>query len=369
MNPFRYGEVVTKGEFCSRPDLVRRLRGYLEGGHNGVVMGERRTGKTSLIHESARRIRGLRLVYAQFWAVKSIEEIATRMLRGITTSQTKGSFLERIGRSLAYLRPQIEFDPATGQPSVAIAPGTKMSPEGLHGVFDLIEELGKKHRLAVALDEFQDIRDVPDADAVLGEIRGRIQLQAGISYVFAGSIRHEMERIFRDPSKPFFKSLRVVEVGPIDRGKFRAFLETRFKTGKRKVSPEAIEEVFALADDNPSDVQQFCSALWETTGPGDSIGLGEIQTALNHVFATERKGFESMIKILTGQQKKCLRALSRLGGKHPQSKVFLAEAGIALPTSVKRALTRLVDLEIVYGADAEYKFFDPFFREWVAREL
>ena len=104
-NPFRFGEVVTKAEFCARPDLVERLRGYIDGGHNAVVLGERRTGKTSLIHESALGIRGLRLIYAQFWAVKSVEDVATRLLRGMTSMQTRGPWLERIGRSLAHLRP------------------------------------------------------------------------------------------------------------------------------------------------------------------------------------------------------------------------------------------------------------------------
>jgi hypothetical protein len=47
----------------------------------------------------------------------------------------------------------------------------------------------------------------------------------------------------------------------------------------------------------------------------------------------------------------------------------LAASGIRLPASVKRALNRLVDLEIIYGPESNYKFFDPFFKQWVRREL
>jgi len=60
-----------------------------------------------------------------------------------------------------------------------------------------------------------------------------------------------------------------------------------------------------------------------------------------------------------------LRALARVGGAQPQSKAFLQAAGIALPASAKRALTRLVNLEIVYGPELDYKFFDPFLRQWI----
>jgi hypothetical protein len=370
MNPFRFGAVVTEDDFCPRPDLVGQLRGCLESRQHVALLGERRTGKTSLIFETVRRVRGLRLVYAQLWAVKSVEDVASRLLRAISTTQVReSSFVERVARSLAYLRPRIEFDPTTGQPSITVSPGTKLPPAGLHGVFDFLEELSVRHRLAVVLDEFQDIRAVEDAKALLGEIRSRIQGPGRAPYVFAGSIRHEMERIFRDPSSPFFKSLRTLEVQELSREAFQEFLAKRFVSGRRRVPGATFDAVFVLAQDNPGDVQQFCAAVWDVSSPGDVIEGKQVQAALAHVLVTERKGYESQARRLTSNQVKCLRALARIGGQRPQSREFLTEAGIALPASVKRALTRLIDLEIVYGPEVGHKFFDPFFKQWVLKEL
>jgi hypothetical protein len=139
----------------------------------------------------------------------------------------------------AHLRPRIEFDPASGQPSVTLGAGTPLTPSGLDAVFDLIEEVGQSHRLAVALDEFQDIRAI----------------------------------------------------------------------------------------------------------------------------------YEILVKPLTNNQLKVLRGLASVGGAQPQSKAFLAASGVRLPASVKRALDRLVKSEIVYGPESDYKFFDPFFRQWILRDL
>jgi hypothetical protein len=36
---------------------------------------------------------------------------------------------------------------------------------------------------------------------------------------------------------------------------------------------------------------------------------------------------------------------------------------------MKRALARLVYLEIISGPEADYKFFDPFFNQWALREV
>lgn len=370
MNPFRFGEVVTGEDFCPRPDVSKRLREHLEAGHKVVVLGERRTGKTSLIHETVRKMRGTRLVYAQMWAVKSIEDIASRLLRALSTTQIKeSSFLERVARTLAHLRPRIDFDPNTGQPSVTVTPGTRLEPSGLHGVFDFIEELSRQHPLVMALDEFQDVALLDDASSILGEIRGRIQTQSRVPYVFAGSIRHEMDRIFRDPASPFYKSLRVIEVEGLNRFVFQRFLDKRFSRGERRVDRVAYDRIFEISQDSPSDVQQFCAAIWETSREGDRIDENRLADVLTYIFATERKGYEAQIKPLTGIQVHCLKALARVGGEHPQSKAFLQEAGVDLPATVRRAVTRLVDLEIIAGADQDHRFLDPFLKQWVLREL
>jgi AAA+ ATPase superfamily predicted ATPase len=121
MNPFLYGEVVTGRDFCDRPELVGRLRRRLESGRNTAIVGERRTGKTSLIHETVRRIRGLRLVHAQLWAVKSIDDVAQRLIDAIiSTEHRRSSVVESITQALGSLRPRIELDPYTGLPGVEL---------------------------------------------------------------------------------------------------------------------------------------------------------------------------------------------------------------------------------------------------------
>jgi hypothetical protein len=369
MNPFRYGEVVVDDDFCSRPELLRVLGEHIRASHKIALMGERRTGKTSLVFEAARRKRGVRLVYAQLWAVKSVTDVADRLLRGLSTAQSKAGWLERVGSLLARLRPTLEYDPLSGAPSLTVTPGVVVSPSGLHAVMDTIEKLSENTRLVVVLDEVQALRKLENGDALLGELRGRIQRQRGIPYIFAGSVRHEMEKLFLLPDSPFFKSLRIVEVGDIARRPFERFLGERFKSGGRGVTKDLWAGVFALSEGNPSDTQQLCAALWDTTEPGTTLSSEHISGALRHIFATERKGFESIVKPLTDNQLKCLKALVRVGGKQPQSKQFLSESGIKLPASVKRSLTRLVNLGVLYGPEREYKFFDPFFKQWMLSDM
>ncbi|MEM9080210.1 MAG: hypothetical protein AAGC74_05895 [Verrucomicrobiota bacterium] len=103
------------------------------------------------------------------------------------------------------------------------------------------------------------------------------------------------------------------------------------------------------------------------TGEGDEVDEVVLEQALERLLAMEKKNCEMQYKLVTGLQQRVLRALARVGGSQPQGKAFLAESGVATPASVKGALNRLVKLEMLYGPETEYKFFDPWFRLWLQR--
>ena len=54
-----------------------------------------------------------------------------------------------------------------------------------------------------------------------------------------------------------------------------------------------------------------------------------------------------------------------MGGKALLSSAFIQGVGITGPASIKKALTRLVQLKIVYRHAGEYKFVNPFFKAWL----
>ena len=46
---------------------------------------------------------------------------------------------------------------------------------------------------------------------------------------------------------------------------------------------------------------------------------------------------------------------------------FLRNVGIPNAGAVRKALMRLVDNDLVYDLDGEYRFTDSFFKEWIVR--
>ncbi len=114
----------------------------------------------------------------------------------------------------------------------------------------------------------------------------------------------------------------------------------KFAIGERSLPTPLGEEIIELADKTTGDIQQLCSALWETTSHGDSLSHEHLSPALIHIFSQEIKGYEAMIVQVTAQQHNCLRALAVLGGESPYTAEFMRESSIAHGRSIKTALCR-----------------------------
>lgn len=365
MNPFKYGQVVSGTDFCPRPDVQKQLSDRIQSAQNVVIYGERRIGKTSLIYETLMNFSKRRMLHIDLMEVKSLEDLHARIAKAILAMEQCSGSLEKIFSLLAGLRPVLSMDPYTGQPTFSIDAPAKNAPNSIEGLLDLIEKLNQKEPLAVFIDEFQDILNLPDANHTFALLRGKIQFHTEIPYLFAGSLRNAMRDIFTHPENPFFKSALPLEVGALDPKPFSKFLRKKFAEGKRNITPELLEQIFELTDHVAGDIQELCGALWETTPAGATLDPSTLGNALKRIYAQESKGYESTMVLLTALQVKCLVGLARMGGEAPYSKQFLQATGITTPASTTKALTRLIKLKIIFKHQKSYRFTNPFFKNWL----
>jgi uncharacterized protein len=365
MNPFKFGQVVEGTSFCHRDDLQKTLKSYIVSAQNTVLQGDRRMGKTSLVFETVRSLRKYRLLSIDLMGIKSADDLCKRIARALISLEQQSGMLEKALSAFARLRPKITFDPVSGQPGVSFDSAVKLTPDSIKGLFDLIKQAAARKPTVVFMDEFQDILNLADSEETLALLRAEIQHHQDIPYIFAGSMRNQMMEIFTLPDSPFFKSALPLEIGPIHPQEFIPFLIEKFATGERVLSPDLCGQLLILADHTSGDTQQLCSALWETTHHGATLGEEHLHPALLRIFAQETKGYEAMLIQITAQQQNCLRALAALGGKNPYSETFLRETGIQHASSVKKAITRLCQLQIIYPREKDFRFINPFFKHWL----
>jgi len=365
MNPFKYGRVVSGGDFCPRPDYVKQLRSFIDSGQNVVLTGERRIGKTSLIWETVRRLKNRKMIYIDLLEVKTCDDLCKRMIKALISAERDSSLLHRILKNLAGLRPLLSIDPVSGQPSVSLDQRVSLTPDSIESILDMYSEMAANSKIIVVFDEFQDILNLKDAKAALALLRSRIQFQGDIPYIFAGSIRNRMNDVFFDSESPFFKSAQALEIGPLKQVRFIPFLRKKFMEGKRSISEETLTLVSEMFDAVPGDVQEFCCALWDCSSPDETVTDGMFDKAFDLVYSRESKTYEALLVQISAQQLKCLTGLARAGGRSPFSKEFLAETGTPHAGSVKAALANLTKKKIIFRHNGEYRFSNPYFKHWL----
>lgn len=365
MNPFKYGMVVSGKDFCGRKALLKQICDHIISSQRLVILGERRVGKTSAVCEAANRCQNVRMLYVDLLGIKSVDGMCRRILKAIIVQEQKKGWFEKIFKSLAHLRPAISVDPITSLPTVSFDSSIELNADSIPEVFNLIESLGKNQILVVVFDEFQDILNLADAHEALALLRGEIQFQGKISFIFVGSIRHKMEEIFTNHDSPFFKSAITFTVDTLPYKEFSEFLNNKFSQGKRKVDDAVLEKAFQIAENIPGDIQQLCGAIWEISAEKEMISIDNLKSAIELVFAREQKSYESYIRLLTNIQLKVLTAIAKEGGNKVYSAAFMKPSGFTNPSTVRRAVNRLLQLSILFKSSGEYRFVNPFFRAWI----
>jgi len=365
MNPFKYGMVVSGKDFCGRKDLLKQIGDHIISSQRVVVLGERRVGKTSAVYEAVNRCKNVRLLYVDLLGIKSVDGMCRRILKAIIVQEQKTGWFEKIFKTLAHLRPSISVDPITSMPTVSFDRSIELEADSIPEVFNLIGPLAKKQRFVVVFDEFQDILNLTNAHEALALLRGEIQFQGEISFIFVGSIRHKMEEIFTTHDSPFFKSAITLAVDTLPYKEFSEFLKNKFSQGHRKVDDKVLEKAFQIAANIPGDMQQLCGAIWETTSEKETISLDNLKNAMHLIFAREQKSYESYIGLLTNIQLKVITAVAKEGGKQVFSAAFMKPSGFTNPSTVRRAVNRLLQLNILFESSGEYRFVNPFFRAWI----
>ena len=364
-NPFKYGCVVSGDSFCERPELAAKLAGFVRSGQNVVIQGERRMGKTSLVRETIGRMKGIRLVYVDLLGVCDVADLCGRIAEALAETDRTLPFYRKLGKLLAKLRPTVSVDPDSGMPVFSLDKMSAGSTASLDALLFAVAEEAKSRHLCVVFDEFQDILAMEDGARTLAVMRGKIQLDASTPYVFLGSVRNKMTDIFWDPDSPFYHSAAALPVGEIPDDDFYRFALKKFKDGGRDLPRESFDAIFKLSQRIPGYVQELCDAIWDCTDVGDVIRAKEIDEGLKGVFARERDHYEIFMERLTPIQRKVVSALAVHGGKGVYSGAFLANAQVSGIGTMRRSITKLISEKLIYRYNDEYKFFNPFFAQWL----
>ena len=190
-----------------------------------------------------------------------INQLATSIFR---MKKTFGEKMQDFLKNFQYARPVISFDQLTGLPSVSfMIADEKEARNTLGELFEMLRGRSKKISIIIAIDEFQQIVNYPEKN-VEALIRGMIHDLSNVRFIFSGSNKTILARIFGDATQPFYQSTEMMYLGEIEQETYEKFIEKHFTENSRRVEEGIITRLLHWCRCHTWYMQYTCNKLYET---------------------------------------------------------------------------------------------------------
>lgn len=372
-NPFRIGGVVSAPYFTDREVEISRIRRSLAAPQDHLlVYGPRRMGKTSILRVVQEELRdeGQPVIMADLSTASSLAEMTTRLLQAATRElgrrwRTAATDLVQRMRVKITLEP----DAATGLllPSVGVGlSDTELSSQRttFADALDAIEALAitKGQHLGIILDEFQEIHQF-GGETAEAHLRGIIQHHRHLSYVLAGSDQRLIQAMI-GKSRPFYKLLTPLPIGPIDPVHLSAWIEERLASVHMQADGMGTLLVNA-AGPRTRDVVQLAHELVEVSRVTSRATSEEVAEAFTQIVRGADAPYRALWAGLSRLQQQVLRVLAVRAAGLTTAAVRRDFGLTAASGSLAKAAQTLVVRNLLVAENGGYVYDDPFMRGWV----
>jgi len=370
-NPYIVGKPLKPGDptFVGRDDvfaLIQRRLTTLAGERRVLVLvGERRTGKTSVLkHLSARLDAPFYIpVYIDGNAL-GIDTGMENFFLSLATAITDG--LEAVGISVP-----------------------RLMPEGLQGspkyVFErrflpaVREQIGE-HTLLFAIDEFEDMGSRVQSGRLPGEVfpylRHMIQHEERMAFIFAGT--HKIEELIGDYWSVLFNIAEYRQIGFLNREETVRLITEPVQPYGMVYDDLAIDEILRLAACHPYFTQLLCSVLVDHCNEKhcNYVTVQHVRDAVEELLEVGRAHLvflwdtsEREARLVLAALAELRERLDRVSAAAIADQLDRYQVGISL-AQVTEAMGQLVGREIVReisGNPVVYDFTAQLYGQWLRR--
>ena len=368
-NPFVTSGYAGAEYFCDRVQETATLRELLLNENNVALISPRRLGKTDLIwhvfdDESLRRSHYCFVV--DIYATKNLSDFVNLLGKAVMDElRPKGKKVwEKFITVVSSLRSEITFD-VSGIPTWSVGLGSIDNPAvTLDEIFTYLNQADKP--CLVAIDEFQQITRYDD-DTVEATIRTYVQRCTNAHFIFSGSQRHIMNGMFTSPSRPFYQSVSIMNLQPLDLKVYTDFCTDKFEQAGKHLDPEVVAYLYQRFDAVTSYMHRILNVLFSRTDVGTTCGVAMVDEAIDFILRLSSDTYESLYYQMPEKQRMLFLAIAREGkATAVTGGGFIKKHKLNSASSVSSALKGLLEKDFITMDKNVYGVYDQFFPIWLA---
>lgn len=350
-NPYVVGTPLQSDSplFFGREDIIHFIQENLAAAHqnNLVLIGQRRTGKTSLLKQLPTRL---------------ADEYVPIYLDGQSLALDPGlpNFFFSLATEITFALEDygFELEEFFDLPDFADSPASAFERKFLSAVRQAI---GRRH-LLLLLDEFEELEGAVrrgNIDAsIFGFLRHLIQHTDNLSVIFCGT--HRMEELAADYWSVLFNISLYRHVAFLSHAEALRLIQEPVAGHNMRYDDLALDKMWRVTAGHPYFLQLLCHSLVNRHNKSERnyMTVADVNAALDEILAAGEAHFVYLWTESTQEERLILTALSRmipLTGQATPTQVndYLAEHGINLDRrSVSQTLHHLTLRDILRSGSA-----------------
>lgn len=370
-NPFIFRAYKSKELFCDRQNELEKLVTNALSGADTTLIAQRRIGKTGLIYRLFDEIKSRKMpiipIYVDIFATRSLDDFVKTLSEAIMTAvPEKSSIGKRFSKFIKSLRPLISYDPLTSAPQITLTlQNEDEKKQTLKGLLTFLDSQDEK--ILLAIDEFQQIREYPEAN-VEALLRTIIQNLNNVTFLYCGSKRHMMMDIFSVERNPFYRSTEFLTLQKLDAEVYAQFIVNHFFAAGKDISQEAVDMILEWTRRHTYFTQRLCHTVFNLSKKNVDVEM--VKQAASQILQSETSVFEQYRQLLTSGQWNFMIAVAKEGQvTQVTSRPFLRKYKLGNPSSVNRIVESLIEKNIlddtIIDGNPVYSLNDVFLSRWL----
>lgn len=372
-NPFVVTERYAGPEyFCDRETETAELLSNIVNGRNTVLISLRRMGKSGLVshlYNKEEIRRGYECFFLDIYDTTSIDDFVLLFSKEVVSRlQSQGmKFIEKFISIVNSMRVSFGSDPITGQPSIEVSLQEIKNPvKTLEQIFSFLES--SSHPCVVTIDEFQQIADYKEGKKHIATLRTLVQSCVKTRFIFSGSNRRMMSKLFNSPSEPFFMSSSPIMLEPINKEKYVEFVSAHFGEADKPITTESIEYVYERFDGHTWFIQYVFNRLYEMSGKDTPATKELADEAVSYILSLFSPMFKEIFARMSEKQRALLVAISKERKvTAPTGEEFISKYSLRSASAVQGAMRPLIEDETIAFNNGLYFITNRFFSLWLSR--
>ena len=369
MKRFIFDQLVSAENICNLTREKAAIERHIVNRDLVVIYAPRNFGKTSLIKnvvipEFRSKNNPSFTLFADLMEVRDMDSLVARLQnafeRSFADSFPIRNLVENIKRFLSGLKPDITVDPVTSQTGISlkITPGSK--EYSISFLFHLIKQIAAKASVLVALDEFQDVVKVNEAQAMF---RQAFEDLGDVPIIVMGSQKHILSDIFSKPHAPLAFWGNDLPFQPIAYQEYHDYIQERFDQRELKIDPDCSKYLQDLLWRIPEPINVVSHQIYSTYQKKE-VKKEHINLAIAELLENKKSRYETHLAGFSAAEEKVCMNLARLNYiEKPQSKEFVSACQVTSRT-VGKIFRKFRNKGIIEKTDSGYRLSDPLLKSF-----